>query len=342
MVPRKKIQTMKGFADAVGLSRPTVSRYYSDPQSVRKSTRTTIEAGLERFGYQPNFHASNLSRRKARAIGILVPSIIDPFYSELVNTIEIYAEERGYLTILQCSHHDAKMEMLAFARLRSMNVAGIAMAPLGAGTDIEVVKDAQADVPIIFIDSQLAESIPHIGTNNRQSIPMMIDYLCRSGTAPVFFSLPPLNSNIVERQGVYFGHMKKLDLKPTLINPDPIPVKDDFERFGFEQFMILPRDRLPTGSTILCANDRVAFGLISAAVKLGLKIGKNPGDDLRVAGHDDQHFSKYTTPSLTTMAQDTKRIGVLAARALLEGEGQTVLLPEGQLIDATIRFRDSA
>ncbi len=339
---KKKIHTMEGFSSAIGLSRPTVSRYFSDPQSVRKSTRKTIESGLEQFGYQPNFHASNLSRRKARAIGIIVPSIIDPFYSELVNTIEIYAEARGYLTILQCSHHDPKMEILALARLRSMNIAGIAMAPLGATTDIEAVKNAQADVPIVFIDSRLAENISYIGTNNRQSIPMMIDYLCHSGTPPVFFNLPPLNFNIMERQNTYFEHMKKIGKNPTLINPDPIPVKDNFERFGFEQFMILLQGNLPKGSTILCVNDRVAFGLMSAAAKLGLKVGKNPGDDLRVAGHDNQHFSQYTTPSLTTVAQNTKEIGVLAARALLESEGDNTLLKHGKLIDGTILFRDSA
>lgn len=339
---KSKIHTMESFSSAIGLSRPTVSRYFSDPKSVRKSTRKTIETGLEQFDYKPNFHATNLTRRKARAIGIIVPSIIDPFYSELVNTIEIYAEERGYLTILQCSHHDPKMEILALARLRSMNVAGIAMAPLGATTNIETIKDAQADVAIIFIDSQLGENTSYIGTNNRQSIPMMIDYLCRSGTPPVFFCLPPLNFNIVERQSVYFEHMEKLGLKPTLINPDPISVRVNFERFGFEQFMILSQDKLPNGSTILCVNDRVAFGVISAAAKLGLKIGKTASDNLRVAGHDNQHFSQYTTPSLTTIAQDTKRIGILAARALLEDEGDNVLLRNGQLIDGNIQFRDSA
>ena len=342
MAKKEKVQTMEVFSDAIGLSRPTVSRYFSDPQSVRKSTRKIIETGLEQFGYRPNFYASNLSRRKTRVIGIIVPSILDPFYSELVNTIEIHAEKHGYLTILQCSHHDPKMERLALARLRSMNIAGIAMSSLGAVSNIDALKETQADVPVIFIDSPPAKNTPYFGTNNRQSIPMMIDYLCHSGTPPVFFGLPPLSFNIVLRQDAYFDHMKKLGLEPTLINPDPIPVKDNFERFGFEQFMILSRDRLPKGSTILCFNDRVAFGVISAATKLGIKVGKTPQDDMRVAGHDNQHFSKYTTPSLTTVAQDTKRIGILAAQALIDKESPDAVANKGQLINGTIQFRESA
>lgn len=136
--------------------------------------------------------------------------------------------------------------------------------------------------------------------------------------------------------------MQKLGHQPCLLNPEPLPVRDNFERFGFEQFMVLPKDKLPGGTTIFCVNDRVAFGLISAAVKLGLKVGKGPGDDLRVAGHDNQNFSQYTTPSLTTVSQDTKQMGILAARALLENDGDNDLRRDGQLIDGTIFFRDSA
>jgi DNA-binding LacI/PurR family transcriptional regulator len=341
-VSEKKIHTMKGFADAIGLSRPTVSRYFNDIQSVRKSTRKTIEIGLEKFSYRPNFHASNLSRRKSRAIGIIVPSIIDPFYAQLVSTIEIHAEESGYFTILQSSYHDPKMEKIALRRLKSMNLAGIAMAALGSSTDTDLIDEIQASTPIVFVDSRLMEDIPYFGTNNRQSIAMMVDYLCGSGSAPAFVGLPPLNTNTVERQDVYFTRMKKLGYVPSLMNPDPIPVRDNFERFGFEQFMMLPREKMPKGTTILCVNDRVAFGVIAAASKLGLKVGKHPDDDLRVAGHDNQHFSQYTTPSLTTVAQDTNRIGMLALQALLKNDRENDQIADGQLIDGTILFRDSA
>jgi len=333
---------MAEFADQIGLSRPTVSRYFNDKQSVRNSSLKTIEEGLERLDYRPNFHASNLKRRKAKAIGVIVPSIVDPFFSELVNTIEIYAEERGYLTVLQVSHHNPVMEMRALDRLQSMNVVGIAMAPCGFSTNIAAIEKAQSTTPIIFMDSRLKENRPYIGTNNEQGIPMLIDYLCRSGTPPAFFSLPPLNFNIIERQKAYFRRMETLGFEPVLLNPDPMPVRDNFERFGFEQFLILPPEKVRTVSTIVCVNDRVAFGLLSAAAKLGLKVGKGSDKDLRVAGHDDQHFSQFTTPSLTTVAQDTRNIGILSARALLENDGDNELMDQGQLINGTLMFRDSA
>lgn len=337
-----KLRTMAEFAKAVGLSRPTVSRYFNDRLSVRKSTRVLIEKGLERFDYHPNFHAVNLTRRRARAIGIIVPSIIDPFFSALVNTIEIYAEENGFLTVLQCSHNHPAMEIRALDRLQSMNVVGIAMAPLGFSTDIEAVEKARRNTPIVFMDSRLEEGKPFIGTNNAQSIPMVIDYLCRVGEPPAFFTLPPLNFNIIERQQAYVRRMEELGHEPVVLEPGAIAAWNNFEQFGFERFLTLPPERVRTVSSVLCVNDRVAFGMMSAAVKLGLKVGKEADCDMRVAGHDDQHFSQFTIPSLTTVAQNTMDIGILSARALLKNGGDNELMENGQLINGTIKFRDSA
>lgn len=338
----KTLNTMAEFAKAIGLSRQTVSHYFNDAHSVRRTTREIIEQGLERFDYRPNFYASNLTRRKARAIGIIVPSIIDPFYSELVSVIEIYAEERGYLTVLQCSHNNAAMEARALTRLKSINVLGIAMAPLGFTTDMELVAATRRNTPIVFMDSRLQPDTPFIGTNNWQSIPSMVDYLCRSGSPPALFTMPAVNVNIVERQQAYMERMEELGHEPVVLNPEPVRVGDDFERIGFEQFLTLPRERLKGTSTILCLNDRLAIGLISAADRLGLRVGTGPDDNLRVAGHDDQYFSRFTTPPLTTVAQDTQKIGNLAVRALLEDEGENELMREGRLIDGTMRFRQSA
>ncbi|MEP3275714.1 MAG: LacI family DNA-binding transcriptional regulator [Stappiaceae bacterium] len=339
---QKRIATMEEFAEAVDLSRQTVSRYFNDPSSVRKGTRDIIEAGLEQFDYQRNFHAASLTRRKARSIGIIVPSITDPFYSELVSTIELYAEDRGYLTVLQCSHNDASMEGRALTRLLANNVQGIAMAPLGFTTDLQMVESAQRDTPIVFMDSRLHADAAYIGTDNQQSIGQLVDYLCETGQPPALFTMPAVNINVVERQQAYISRMEALGHTPTILNPDPESVWDDYERFGFEQFMNLPPERIRNVSTILCLNDRIAFGLMTAAHRLGLRVGTGDDADIRLAGHDDQHFSRYTNPTLTTVAQDPKAIGILAAQALLENEGDNELMHRGRLIQGKLRLRQSA
>ena len=100
--------------------------------------------------------------------------------------------------------------------------------------------------------------------------------------------------------------------------------------------------------TILCANDRVAFGVLAAINETGAKIGIGHGCDYRVAGHDNQPLSAYASPSLTTVSQDYDRMGKLALGLLFSKMGQADAtlgeLPVGQriLLNGELVFRRSA
>lgn len=75
----RKIRNMEEFAAVSGISRPTVSKYFNDPDSVRQSTRERIEQALERYDFRPNIFAINQNRRLTKNIGIVVPYLADPF-----------------------------------------------------------------------------------------------------------------------------------------------------------------------------------------------------------------------------------------------------------------------
>ena len=336
------VETMEQFARLVGLSRPTVSRFFNNPDAVRPKTRALIEEGIRKFNYSPNFFASSLTRGHSKAIGIVVPSIIDPFFGELVSAIELGAEERGYLTVLQCSHNDPHMERRALSRLMSMDVSAIAMAPLGFRSDVETIERAMHRVPILFMDSRLHEGIPYVGTNNRQSVAIMVDYLCRSGAPPALFTMPAVNANVVERRDAYVERMKALGHEPRILNPEFEPIGDEYERYGYERFLTLAPERMVDVKTILCPNDRVAFGLLAAARRLTLKVGNGPGDDLRVGAHDGQRFGEFAWPSLTTSAQNTAGMAEQIVRTLTGLSSGETLPTKDVLFDATIVFRDSA
>lgn len=219
------------------------------------------------------------------------------------------------------------------------------MSPLGSATDVPSVERAQATTRMVFVDSRLSKDTPYIGTDNKQSMSKIVRYLCETGTPPVLMAMPEVNFNIVERQLHYREQMTECGHNPIILNPN---LPDDtrsisiFEQYGMEQFMAVPDGNLPCGSTILCLNDRVAFGVLSAAAKRGLKVGKSPDSDLRVAGHDNQFFSEFTAPTLTTVGQDTQKIGLLGAQALLDPDNNADLLNNGCLLESKLIIRDSA
>ncbi|WEX10608.1 LacI family DNA-binding transcriptional regulator [Chelativorans sp. AA-79] len=313
---RKRIRTMEEFAEAIGLSRPTVSKYFQDPGSVRAKVREKIEAGLSETGFRPNLFAVNLNRRRAKIIGLVFPSSLDPFYMDLRRRIEMEASRAGYLSFAFSSEGRTELEAEAIEMLTSLNVAGIIMAPVGTRDHPGKLKALARNVPIIFIDAPFDGEEPFVGTNNAQSVALITDYLTRLGDSPCYFDMPAVNANAAARRNAYIATMERRGLEPVIVPTEPSTTWD-FERFAHEQAgRVLREGGFPTRS-VLCGNDRVAFGVLAAVHQAGLKVGIEPGCDLRVAGHDNHSLSEYIWPPLTTVSQNTAEMGRIAIRLLL-------------------------
>ncbi|MGR3546048.1 MAG: LacI family DNA-binding transcriptional regulator, partial [Roseovarius sp.] len=93
---QQKIRNMEEFAAVSGISRPTLSKYFNDADSVRRSTRERIEAALSQYDYRPNVYAVNQNRRKTRNIGVVAPNLADPFFSEIGREVELACLAEGY------------------------------------------------------------------------------------------------------------------------------------------------------------------------------------------------------------------------------------------------------
>lgn len=313
-----KIKNMEEFSAICGISRPTLSKFFNDPESVRASTRKRIEEALEQHDYQPNLYAVNQNRRLTKNIGIVVPYLADPFFAKIARTIEEHIFETGFRPVLLGSHGSAALEIANLENLRSIKPAGVLLAPLGRASDHEKLEAFCKDIPTVLFDANI-DTIGEafVGSNNEQSIGLIVDYLCRTGEPPSFFEMKsPTNPNAFKRRSSYISAMEKLGHRPHLIQAEGEGW--EFEEIGFREGMRVVRDRnLPT-NTILCSNDRLAIGLLSAAYESGLRVGIGEGCELRVAGHDDHPFSRYTCPTLTTVSQDYEAIAKKSASVLLE------------------------
>ncbi|TPE45097.1 LacI family transcriptional regulator [Amaricoccus solimangrovi] len=339
-----KIRTMEEFSAASGISRPTVSRYFNDPTSVRVSTREKIERALARFDYHPNMFARNLNRKNPRNIGIIVPQLVDPFFAEVVRRIELRCAQAGYWAIVLSSHGERTLEVNALDTLRSLKISGAIVAPLGEGSDARRIEALGREVPVVFLDSRVGEGAPFVGTDNAQSISLIVDYLCRSGEPPCYLDMPRVNQNTEERRSAYVAAMDRLGLEPRIVE------LGEHQGWSFEEIghglagRILRAGGFPT-KTVLCANDRLAIGVLAAAYAEGVKVGIGPGCELRVAGHDDHPLSRFTCPALTTVAQDYDGLASHSLEMLfdrIEGQRSDGGGPEQTLLEARLIMRASA
>ncbi len=333
---------MGEFAEVSGISRPTISKYFHDPESVRESTRARIESALVKYDYRPNIFAINQNRKLTKTIGILVPYLADPFFAEIVRLIERQCMSAGYWPIVFSAHGQKNLENNALATLQSLRPTGALIAPLGRSSDLESVQRFTEEVPTVVFDSNLKVGKAFVGTNNFQSIPLIVQYLSRTGEPPCFLEMPPVNPNANKRRDAYVQAMERLGLDPRVIR---VAGGDwEFEQIGCEEGMRLIEERALPTDTVLCSNDRLAIGLIAAAYQKGLRVGHGPGCALRVAGHDDHPWSQFTCPPLTTVSQDYKAIAERSVEILFElidGAEPAGERPE-ELFEGSLVLRSSA
>jgi DNA-binding LacI/PurR family transcriptional regulator len=151
------------------------------------------------------------------------------------------------------------------------------------------------------------------------------------------------NPNVRAKLDAYVHTMESLGHEPRVVYADGEGW--DFERIGFEGGKEALQSRAFSTNTILCGNDRLAVGFLAAAYESGLRVGRGDGCALRVAGHDDHPFSRFTCPPLTTVSQNTDRVAKSSVEQLtlqLETESMTAQPPEVILFDGELIIRASA
>ncbi len=295
---------MEEFAELSGLSRPTVSKYFHDPQSVRPSTRERIEKALDRWDYRPNIFAINQNRKLTKNIGIVVPYLADPFFAEIARVIERRCIDAGYWPTLFSAHGEQKLENEILDSLRLLKPAGVLLAPLGRASDRAAVEAFCDDVPTVLFDSEIEDvGVAFVGSDNPQFVSLIAEYLCRTGEPPCFFEMKhPVNPNANKRRQGYINSMEALGHEPRIIQVDGEGWA--FEEIGRRAGIEALENRRFATNTVLCSNDRLAIGFLAACYEKGLRVGRDANCAIRVAGMDDHPFSRFTCPPLTTIAQD--------------------------------------
>ena len=336
------IKNMEQFASISGVSRPTVSKYFNDPDSVRRSTRERIEAAIEKYNYRPNIFAMNQNRTLTKNIGIVVPLLSDPYFAEIARRLEQHCIAAGYRPTLFSAHGDPDLEIAVLDNLRSLKPAGVLLAPLGRSSDRGAIEKFCAEVPTLIFDSDVEEfGIAFVGSNNFQFTAHITDYLCRTGEPPVFFEMKtPANPNAHRRRQSYLETMATFGHEPQVVSIEGEGWA--FEEIGLQGGKDALAKKLFSSNTILCSNDRLAIGLLAACYEEGISVGRGKDCAIRVAGQDGHPFTRFTCPPLTTISHDFDAVSKQAAEALFEAiEGH--LRPwKSTRIDGTLIFRDSA
>ena len=273
-----------------------------------------------------------------------MPYLADPFFAEIGRRLERRCIDAGYSPILFSSHGVPDYETEILQSLISLKPAGVLFAPLGRSSNTSDIAAFCAQVPTILFDSNIEDmGEAFVGSDNFSFVSQTVEYLVRTGEPPCFFEMrKPANPNANKRNSAYLEVMNRIGAEPNII-------KVEGEGWAFEEIgrqgaiRLLEAGGFP-GNTVLCSNDRLAIGLLSACYEKGIRVGRGEGCAIRVASMDDHPFSRFTCPSLTTAAHDYDSVASNAfnsLRDLVEAGGRFDERKE-TLFSARLVLRSSA
>jgi LacI family transcriptional regulator len=312
MPPLTRRATITDVARAAQVSIQTVSAVFHNKPGISDPTRQRVRQIIERLHFEPNGLASSLRAQRSLTIGVLIPSITNPFFPDFVRGIEDSAHLNRYSIFLCNSDQHQSKETEYLQLLRRHNVAGYIVAYDLNNLEVEkiLVQLALRHTPVVTFGSRQAHKrISVLDTDNEEGSFQITSHLIELGHCRIGMIQPPDRGhvNLLRTRG-YLRALKKARIatKNEYLVPGGFDIADGTK--GIERLMALATP--PTA--VVAANDLVAIGAITALKRMGKRVP----DDVSIAGYDNIQMSELIDPPITTISQPTYQMGKSAMEAV--------------------------
>lgn len=323
--------TLSDIAKFADVSRSTVSLVLRESPLVAEMTRVRVLEAIADLGYVYNRGAASMRSGRSQTVGLVVAEITNPFYAELTAGIERVLEEAGLLTFLANTNDSTERQSRFIQRMREQGADGIILSP-AEGTDRKVIEELQRSrVPVVQILRQVAGTVTdYVGADYRLGTELATEHLIERGhTRIAFIGADRQTSASAERLTGFTSALRRHGLNPAHVMPCPSLRVEAAERV----MALLAGPNRPTA--LLCHNDVIAHGALSALYRLDLE----PGRDVAVIGFDNVAESAISRPPLTTIAVGTSHIGEVAAHRLLQRIAHPTATPERIILPPRLVIR---
>ena len=301
--------TIKDIAREANVSITTVSMILNNKgDSFSEETRNKVLRLVEEMGYKPNALARSLVTKKTKTIGLIVPDITNPFYTQTARAIEDVANNKGYSLILCNTDNDFNKEKKYIKVLKEKYIDGIIFTT-SAFIHLDKVREIIGDTPIILLDENVEADIIHgVFLDNLEGGYEAAKHLLQLGHRRIAcVTGPPNTKNAIDRMNGFKKALKEFEVPfcEDLVYEGNYKLESGIkavEKFEDKEY-----------SAIFAFNDMMAFGVYKGLKSKGLKVP----DDVSVVGFDNLNLSEIVEPCLTTIAQPNYEMGTTAAKMLI-------------------------
>jgi LacI family transcriptional regulator len=303
--------TMSDVAREAGVSKMTVSRVVNNKGEISSATRQHVLQVITRLGYRPSAIARGLATNRTGALGLIVPDIANPFFSEIARGVEENAYAAGYNVFLCSTYEDPRRERDVLDSLEEKLVDGLILCSSRLSQDdLSVITD---DFPAVVLVNRSVdgEEVGVVRVDNEFGGRMATEFLLEAGHRAVGFLTGPSTSSGGRLR--VKGYHQALTAAGIAIQPTWEQGCSSNVQGGLEAAREFLPDH-PELTALICFNDLVAVGALQACARLGRRVP----DDLAIVGFDDIPIAALVTPPLTTCRSAQSEIGIQTMNLLLK------------------------
>ena len=305
---KKRRPTLQDIADQVGATKMTVSRCLRDPQTVSEGLRERIFEAAETLGYIPNRGPDILSKATSRAIGVLVPSLTNQVFADVIKGIEAVTEPAGYHLMLAHYGYSPEVEERSLASLLSYNVDAVLLSE-SQHSERTLRMLETAGVPTVeLMDTRTPPIQQAVGFDNVAAARAMVEAMIARGRKRILYLAVRLDARTIQREEGYNQAMQAAGLEPATLRRA--------ERSSYSVGATLLDEalaRYPDADGLFCTNDDVAIGAYFQCQKRGIRVPEQMG----IAGFHGHDVGQVMAPQLASVVTPREAMGQRAARELL-------------------------
>jgi len=307
------VTTMKDIGRDLGISAVTVSKVLRNHPDISETTRARVLQRVKELRYRPNLMARALVTGRTSLVALVVPDLLDSFFSEVAISLSLELRKQGYSILIAWTAEDSEVQLSEMEHLLSLGMDAMIVATSGADISCFRMLEEQ-NVPYLLLDRDVPElKAPFVGVDDMVAGKLATQHLVESGCKRIAHICGPSMSPGHRRLEGYKMALKDAGLpikEQYIVTPtDPGPLN---VHHGFEATTRLLKVN-PRVDGIFCFNDQLAVGAMEAAFVAGLRIPK----DLAIIGCGNHPFGAGLRLPLSTIDQDTQKLGEKTAKLLL-------------------------
>jgi LacI family transcriptional regulator len=311
----------------------TVSHVINGTRAVRPATAERVRAAVESTGYTPNTVARGLARARTQSIGLALSASKNPFFMELVATIEAAAGRADHVLLLGNTQEDPEQELRVVQALVQRRVDGLLLAPTaGAGGRVLRYLAGQS-LPVVLLDRFVSAGLDVVGTENEQATAGLVEHLAALGhrRIGIVAGFAGLATTVERVRGYRMGL-----LRSGLREDDALIAESGWrEATRAATHALLDLPEAPTA--LVSGANHITIDVLHVLRERGLRVP----DDVALVAFDDFDWADLITPRLTTVAQQIPVIGERAVELLLSRIDDPDLPARHERIETTFVHRDS-